>query len=86
METLGAVLLILIVIVYCALRDVRRSRAAYVARFPPLTNAEFLAGISPGVRPDVALKVRQVLSDVYGVEPATIHPQATLIEIENALS
>src|SRR3954470_15682779 len=38
-----------------------RNRAALEEAFPPISDAEFLARCPPGTRPEVALKVRQIV-------------------------
>jgi hypothetical protein len=49
-------------------------------RFPPITDAEFVAKCSPGVRPEVALRVRRIISDILGVEYDRIHPSTRFNE------
>jgi hypothetical protein len=46
----------------------RRVRLAFEERFPPISDAELLARCAPGTRPDVALKVRRIVSDALGVD------------------
>ena len=48
-------------------------------RFPPISDAEFLARCSPGTDPDIALKVRRIVSDSLGVEYERIYPSSRLI-------
>jgi hypothetical protein len=57
----------------------RRRQKEFEQRFPPISDAEFLAGCSPGVNPHVALKVRQILSEALAVEHERIYPSARLM-------
>ena len=58
----------------------RKNRAAFVEKFPPISDDEFLARCSPGTRPEVALKVRRIIADFLAVEYERIHPSMTFIE------
>jgi hypothetical protein len=58
----------------------RRKRAVMEERFPPISDAEFVARCSPGTDPAVALKVRRILADCLCVEYDRIYPSARLVE------
>lgn len=58
----------------------RRMRAAFVERFPPISDEEFVARCTPGTNPEVALKVRRIVSDSLGVEYERIYPSSRFIE------
>jgi hypothetical protein len=49
-------------------------------QFPPMSDAEFLAGCSPGTNPEVALKVRRIVADFLGVERERVHPSMRFVE------
>ena len=55
-------------------------RAAFEERFPPITDAEFLARCPPGTNPEVALKVRRMVADYFAIEYERVHPSARFIE------
>jgi hypothetical protein len=57
-----------------------RRRAEFEERFPPLSDAEFVALCAPGIDPFVALRVRQVLAECLGVEYERIYPSSRLQE------
>lgn len=57
----------------------RRRQAAFDERFPPISDAEFLARCKPGTNPDVALKVRRIVADALSIEYERVHPDARLI-------
>jgi hypothetical protein len=69
----GAVVVILAVIACIA-------RAKFEERFPPISDAEFLARCSPGVDPAVALKIRRIVADHFAIEYERVHPSMTFIE------
>ena len=57
-----------------------RNRATFEERFPPISDAEFLARCSPGVDPKVALKVREIVAEYFGIEYERVHPSMRFIE------
>ncbi len=61
---------------YCAWRD----HKAFVEKFPPISDAEFLTRCRPGTDPDVALKVRRIISESLGVDYERIYPSSRFVE------
>jgi hypothetical protein len=57
-----------------------RTRRTFRERFPPISDAEFLALCPPGVSPEVALRVRQMVAESFAVEYERVHPSMTFIE------
>ena len=49
-------------------------------QFPPISDAEFLARCTPGTRPEVALKVRQIIADQLAVEYERIYPSTRFVD------
>lgn len=49
-------------------------------RFPPLSDAEFLARCRPGTNPAVALKVRRMVAAHFAIEYARVHPEMTFVD------
>ena len=68
-----AVVLILIVMA-------KRERAAFKKRFPPISDAEFLALCKPGIDPEVALKVRRIISKHFAIDYECVYPSSRFIE------
>jgi hypothetical protein len=58
----------------------KKDQAAFEARFPPLTDAEFVARCGPGVSPAVALRIRRVLADALNIEYERIHPSSRIVQ------
>jgi hypothetical protein len=56
----------------------RRQRAEFNERFPPLSDAEFMALCPPGTNPAIALKVRRIFSNQLGVEYERIYPSSRI--------
>jgi hypothetical protein len=69
---LGAVL-------FCVILAVQ-NRADFEERYPPITDAEYLARCSPGVDPKVALKVRAIVAEYFGIPYERVHPSMTFVE------
>jgi hypothetical protein len=57
-----------------------QSRAAFAERFPPISDAEFLARCRPGTSPEVALKVRRIVARHFAVEYERVHPCMCFVE------
>jgi hypothetical protein len=62
------------------MRAAKRNREAFEERFPPISDAEFVTRCSPGISPEVALKVRRIMADALAVEYERIYPSSRLIE------
>lgn len=58
----------------------RWDRAAFEERFPPISDAEFMARCRPGTRPEVALKVRRMVAEFMGVDYERVYPSMSFIE------
>lgn len=63
--------------VYLSLRN---EKDLFNKRFPPISDAEFMARCRPGTNPEVALKVRQIVADRLGVEYERIYPSTRFVE------
>jgi hypothetical protein len=58
----------------------RRMTAEFNAKFPPISDEEFLARCRPGTNPEVALKVRRIISKQLGIESERIYPSSSFVE------
>jgi hypothetical protein len=58
----------------------RWDRATFEERFPPISDAEFMARCRPGTRPEVALKVRRMVAEYMGVDYERVYPSMSFIE------
>lgn len=65
----------------------KRSRVAFKAEgretpeeFPLLSDAEFLASCRPGTNPEVALKVRRIVAELFDIEYERVHPTMRFID------
>ena len=56
----------------------RRHDEAFKKKFPPISDAEFVALCGPGIQPDVALKVRRIISVSLNAEYERIYPSSRL--------
>ena len=64
------------------IRDEKRKHAIiqhYFETHPPISDEEFLELCDPEVKPEVALKVREILADFSGVEKERIYPEARIV-------
>ena len=55
------------------------SQAAFEERFPPISDEEFMARCKPGTDPTVALKVRRMVAEYFGVEYERVHPSTSFV-------
>jgi hypothetical protein len=67
-----------LILIVCAI-SAKRKHESFLERFPPISDAEFLARCAPGTNPDVALKVRQILAESLNVEYERIYPSSRLM-------
>ncbi|WP_422929244.1 hypothetical protein [Singulisphaera sp. PoT] len=58
----------------------RRERVAFEVKFPPISDEEFLARCAPGTNPEIALKVRRIVSNSLGVDYERIHPECRFVD------
>lgn len=57
----------------------RCNRRDFEARFPPISDEEFLARCTPGTRRHVALGVRRIVAQQLGVEYERIYPESSFV-------
>lgn len=55
---------------------------AFQEKWPPINDAEFLQRCPSDLDPEIALKVRNTLADVMGIDPEEIHPEHSLLDLE----
>jgi hypothetical protein len=70
---------LLVLVVACTITGWRANRA-FREKFPPITEAEFLARCRPGTNPAIALRVRRIIADNLGVEYERTYPSSSFIE------
>lgn len=71
---------VIVFAVLVGLAQMARDRADFEKRFPPISDAEFMARCPPGTSPEVALKVRRIVADHFAVEYERVYPSTTFIE------
>jgi hypothetical protein len=49
------------------------------ARFPPISDDEFMARLPPGTNREIALKVRRIIADQTAIEYERIHPDSSFV-------
>lgn len=57
-----------------------KQKQEFNARFPPISDAEFVARCTPGINPEVALKVRRIVADNLGVDYERIYPSTRFVD------
>jgi hypothetical protein len=72
--------LAVVVAVIAAVVLERRRRAEFNERFPPISDAEFMALCPPGTNPAIALRVRRIISDQLGIEYERIYPSSRFVD------
>jgi hypothetical protein len=70
---------IFFVVLICVVKGVR-GQAAFEEKFPPISDAEFLARCRPGTDPAVALKVRRIIAEHLAVEYERVHPSSRFVD------
>lgn len=49
------------------------------ARFPPISDDEFMAKMPPGTNREIALKVRRIVAERLFIEYERIHPDSSFV-------
>jgi hypothetical protein len=80
MGTVVVCVAVFVVAVVLGVVFVRGGQAAFNERFPPISDAEFLAKCKPGTNPEVALKVRRMVAEYFAVAYDRVAPEMTFIE------
>jgi hypothetical protein len=75
---LAALAFVVVVIVIRIIGSIHT--ADFNARFPPISDEEFVARCTPGTDPDVALRVRRIIASHLAVEYERVHPSMSFIE------
>lgn len=57
-----------------------KKKQEFNARFPPISDAEFVARCTPGINPKVALRVRRIVADNLGVDYFRIYPSTRFVD------
>ena len=70
-------LLVIGLLLLLAHSTAKRRRERFERRFPPISDAEFVARCRAGTNPEVALRVRRIVADRLGVEYDRIHPSTS---------
>jgi len=76
---LALVVACVLLLVLVTFRFEARKRAKFLERFPPISDAEFLAMCPRGTNRAVALKVRRIVADQLGVEYERIYPSSSFV-------
>ena len=70
----------IVIIVVAEVVLAKRRLAKFKERFPPISDAEFMALCPAGTSPEIALKVRRIISDQLGVEYERIYPASRFVD------
>ena len=70
---------VFVIVVVCAFAT-KWHREAIEENFPPISDAEFVARCRPGTDPEVALKVRRIVAEHFGIPYERVHPSMSFIE------
>ena len=68
-----------IAVIACVIRA-KRQHESFNERFPPISDAEFVARCGPTTNPEIALRVRRIVAEQLGVEYDRIHPSSRFVE------
>jgi hypothetical protein len=75
-----AVLAVMVAFVVCEYFWSKRRRQSFNQRFPPITDAEFVERCGPGTNPEIALRVRRIVSEQLNVEYERIYPESSFAD------
>ncbi len=79
MEAIVILAAVMIVVIAC-LACSKWQNESFKQRFPPISDAEFVARCGPTTNPKIALRVRRIVADQLGVEYDRIYPSSRFVE------
>jgi hypothetical protein len=74
-----AIASVLLLTLLVCLKSKKRKRLDFEARFPPISDDEFVARCAPGTNREIALKVRRIVAKQFGVEYERIYPSSSFV-------
>jgi hypothetical protein len=74
-----AIASVLLLTLLVCLKSKKRKRLDFEARFPPISDDEFVARCAPGTNREIALKVRRIVAKQLGVEYERIYPSSSFV-------
>ena len=72
----AAVFIIILILCLVAVKQ----QQEFNERFPPISDAEFVARCTPGSNPGIALRVRRIVADNLGVDYHRIYPSTRFVD------
>ena len=57
-----------------------RAVQQYLDAHPPMSDEEFLSQCSPGVSPEIALRVRAIVSESLGIDYERVYPHTNVVD------
>jgi hypothetical protein len=76
--TIFVVAIVAVGLVAIVVSAIRRERE-FAKKFPPISDAEFLARCTPGTNPEVALKVRRIVAKSLNIDYERIYPSSRFV-------
>lgn len=73
------VALAIVVAIVLEYRFDRVRRARFKERFPPIDDQEFIRRCGPDIQPEVAIRVRRIVSEQLGIEYNRIYPEQSFV-------
>ena len=61
-----------------------KSNRDFKRRWPAISDDEFVARCTPGTNPQVALRVRRIISEQLGIPYEHVHPDQSFVDDLNA--
>jgi hypothetical protein len=77
--SIAALVVMVLVAIACECLWARRRNRLFKERFSPMSDEEFVQQCGAGTNPEIALRVRRIVSDQLGVEYERVHPSSSFV-------
>jgi hypothetical protein len=57
-------------------------RKRFKENYPPISDEEFVKRCKPGTNPEIAIRVRHIIAEQFGIPAEHIHPETEFRDLE----
>ena len=78
--SIAFIVAVVVAIAICMVGEIRRAQKIR-AKYPPISDEEFMAKLPPGTSRDIAMRVRSIVAEQMGVDRERIHPDTKFTDL-----
>lgn len=79
-KLIAMMVIVTAVLLGCAIFEYRRVRK-FRAKYPPISDDEFMARLPPETSRDIALRVRSIVAEQLGVDRERVYPESKFVDL-----